>query len=51
LALGVRLNVEENSPEELQLIKPDDPMHGVYAVYSWLGWIQESLLEAVMNGR
>jgi len=51
LALGVRLNVEENSPEELQLLKPDDPMHGVYAVYSWLGWLQESLLEAVMNGR
>jgi hypothetical protein len=51
LALGVRLNVEENSPEDLQLLKPDDPMHGVYAVYSWLGWLQESLLEAVMNGR
>ncbi|MEY3636454.1 MAG: hypothetical protein RL147_883 [Actinomycetota bacterium] len=50
LALGVRLNVEENSPEELQLLKNDDPMHGVYAVYSWLGWLQESLLEAVMNG-
>jgi hypothetical protein len=50
LALGVRLKVEENSPEELQLLAPDDPMHGVYAVYSWLGWLQESLLEAVMNG-
>lgn len=50
LALGVRLNVEENSPEELQLLAPDDPMHGVYAVYGWLGWLQESLLEAVMNG-
>jgi hypothetical protein len=48
--LGVRLKVEENSPEELQLLAPDDPMHGVYAVYSWLGWLQESLLEAVMNG-
>jgi hypothetical protein len=50
LALGVRLKVEENLPEELQLLAPDDPMHGVYAVYSWLGWLQESLLEAVMNG-
>ena len=49
LALGVRLKVEENSPEQLQLISPDDPMHGVYAVYSWLGWLQESLLEAVMK--
>ena len=49
LALGVRLKVEDNSPEELQLLRPDDPMHGVYAVYGWLGWLQESLLEAVMN--
>ena len=37
LALGVRLKVEQNSHEELELLAPDDPMRGVYAVYSWLG--------------
>lgn len=49
LALGVRLKVDQNSPEHLELLSPDDPMRGVYAVYRWLGWLQESLLEALMD--
>ncbi len=49
LALGVRLKVEENSHEHLELLAPDDPMRGVYAVYSWLGWLQESLVLALMD--
>ena len=49
LALGVRLNVEKHSHEELELLAPDDPMRGVYAVYSWLGWLQESLIVALMD--
>ncbi|MEN9292388.1 MAG: hypothetical protein RL288_184 [Actinomycetota bacterium] len=24
-----------------------DPMKAVYAVYSWIGWLQQSLLEAL----
>jgi len=24
-------------------------MRGVYAVYSWLGWLQESLIVALMD--
>lgn len=49
LALGVRLKVEQNSPEHLELLSPDDPMRGVFAVYRWLGWLQESLLVALMD--
>ena len=49
LALGVRLKVEENTLQELELLAPDDPMRGVYAVYSWLGWLQESLIDALMD--
>ena len=49
LALGVRLKVEQTSHEELELLAPDDPMRGVYAVYSWLGWLQESLILALMD--
>jgi len=49
LALGVRLKVEQNSHGELELLAPDDPMRGVYAVYSWLGWLQESLIVALMD--
>ena len=49
LALGVRLKGEQTSHEELELLAPDDPMRGVYAVYSWLGWLQESLIVALMD--
>jgi len=49
LALGVRLKVEQTSHEELELLAPDDPMRGVHAVYSWLGWLQESLIVALMD--
>ncbi|MEY3857068.1 MAG: hypothetical protein RLZZ193_717 [Actinomycetota bacterium] len=48
LALGVRLKVETNTQQDLELLAPDDPMRGVYAVYSWLGWLQESLIDALM---
>ena len=50
LALGVRLNVEKNTHEELELLAPDDPMRGVYGVCSWLGWLQGNLLQALMDG-
>ena len=49
LALGVRLNVQENTSDALELLSPDDPLRGVYAVYTWLGWLQESLLSALMD--
>ncbi len=49
LALGVRLKVESNSHEHLVILSPDDPLRGVYAVYTWLGWLQESLLAALID--
>ena len=49
LALGVRLNVQENTSEFLELLSPDDPLRGVHSVYTWLGWLQESLLSALMD--
>jgi hypothetical protein len=49
LALGVRLKVHENSNEHLELLAPDDPLRGVYAVYTWLGWLQETLLSALID--
>ena len=49
LALGVRLNITENTHEGLEALAEDDPMHGVYSVYAWLGWLQESLLLALMQ--
>jgi hypothetical protein len=49
LALGVRLKVENNSYEHLEILSPDDPLRGVYAVYTWLGWLQETLLSALID--
>lgn len=49
LALGVRLKVDSNSNEHLEILAPDDPLRGVYAVYTWLGWLQESLLSALID--
>lgn len=49
LALGVRLNADENSHEQLEMLPAEDPMHAVFAVYSWLGWLQESLVLALME--
>lgn len=49
LALGVRLKVDENSHEMLEMLPVEDPMHAVFAVYSWLGWLQESLVLALME--
>jgi hypothetical protein len=49
LALGVRLKIDGSNYEQLELLAPDDPLRGVFAVYTWLGWLQESLLEALMS--
>ena len=45
----MRLKVENNSQEDLELLAPDDPLRGVYAVYTWLGWLQETLLQALID--
>lgn len=49
LAVGVRLKVAEKTTKDLELLAPDDPMSAVYTVYSWLGWLQESLVMALMD--
>jgi hypothetical protein len=36
--------------KKYELMAESDPMKAVYAVYSWLGWLQQSLLELLMTG-
>ena len=50
LALAVRLDIRNERDakpqhEKYELMVESDPMKAVYAVYSWLGWLQESLLK------
>ena len=55
LALAVRLGIgtEKGAPtpaeqhQKYGLMVESDPMKAVYAVYSWIGWLQQSLLETI----
>lgn len=48
LTLGTRLDVtEETSEEDWESLPVDDPRSAIYAIYSWLGWLQETLVRAM----
>lgn len=56
LALAVRLGIgdvagekSEDRDRKFELMREGDPMQAVYAVYSWLGWLQQSLIELWMG--
>ena len=44
LALSVRLGITEESFERFEALPDSDPQKSIYAVYFWLGWLQENLL-------
>jgi hypothetical protein len=44
IALSIRLEITEDSFETFELLPDEDPQKSVYAVYFWLGWLQENLL-------
>ena len=44
IALSIRLEFNEDSFETFELLPDEDPQKPVYAVYFWLGWLQENLL-------
>lgn len=47
LALAVRLDIKDAEDADRAAELPDDdPRSWVYAIYEWLGWVQESLLAA-----
>jgi len=48
IALSVRLEIDENSFDKFELLSDQDPQKPVYAVYFWLGWLQENLLELLL---
>lgn len=59
LALAVRLGIgaEKGAPmaqeqqQKYELMVDADPMKAVYAVYSWIGWLQQSLLDALSEAK
>jgi len=50
IALSVRLGITPESFEVFEALDDEDPQKGIYAVYFWLGWLQESLLNLLNNG-
>jgi hypothetical protein len=48
IALSIRLEITETSFETFELLPDEDPQKPVYAVYFWLGWLQENLLELLL---
>lgn len=50
LALGVRMELTEESHEELeQLDDEDDPRFAMFQVYDWLTYLQETLVQLMMR--
>jgi Domain of unknown function (DUF2017) len=47
LALGVRLDVTEEYEDQWARLAADDPRRAAYEVYTWLGAVQESLVQAL----
>ena len=49
--MGIGTETATSSPKEqhqkYELMVDSDPMKAVYAVYSWIGWLQQSLLDAL----
>ena len=45
LFLGTRLEVTADFEEQVAAMNEDDPRKAGYAVFSWLGWLQQNLLD------
>jgi len=43
------ITTSESLHKKYELMVDSDPMKVVYSVYSWIGWLQQSLLDALTN--
>jgi hypothetical protein len=47
LALATRLEVEEGDEDYWHSLPDDDPRAQAHDIYEWIGWLQETLVEAL----
>jgi hypothetical protein len=47
LALATRLGVEEGDEDYWLALPDEDPRAHVYDIYQWVGWLQETLVDAL----
>ncbi len=50
LALATRLGVEEGDEDYWMSLPDDDPRSHVHDIYEWVGYLQETLVEALAQG-
>lgn len=48
LAIGTRIEITEDNHDELADLPEDDPRHGMFHVYDWLTYLQESLVQLLL---
>ncbi len=49
LALATRLGVEDGDEERWLALPDDDPRAQTHDIYDWVGWLQETLVEALTS--
>lgn len=49
LAIGTRIGITEENHDELADLPEDDPRHGMFHVYDWLTYLQESLVQLLQS--
>ena len=47
LALATRLEVEDGDEDYWHSLPDDDPRAQAHDIYEWVGWLQETLVEAL----
>jgi hypothetical protein len=47
LAIGTRLEVEDGDEDVWEYLSDDDPRSPVHDIYNWLGFLQETLVDAL----
>ena len=47
IAIGTRIQISEDNHEELAGLPDDDPRSGLFHVYDWLTFLQESLVRCM----
>ena len=50
LTLGTRLEISEDSHDALAALPPEDPRLGLFHIYDWLTYLQDTLVRALMPG-
>lgn len=48
LVLGARLDITEDNQDELAELDDDDPRGALYGLYSWLTYLQETLVQTLL---